>query len=116
MALAKKATDVVMDVKKVALPATMMVCVSLLWTVSKSFSFALCLNVFRNTKTSSTPIPMITNSDTTFRIPKVVMPRTTLYTKNARGKQVMMASSPKKVENGENPLRTNIRTRMSTPL
>ena len=60
-ALAKKATVVVAEVKKVAAVATMIVCVSLLCTVFSPSRSLDCLNVLINTNISSTPIPITTN-------------------------------------------------------
>lgn len=74
IALAKKATEVVMEVKNVALLASMMVWVILLCTVLRPVRREDCLNVFRKTKMSSTPIPMITKNETTLSRPNVLIP------------------------------------------
>ena len=63
-ALAKKATDVVTEVKKVALLASKMVCASLFSGVSIPARLADCLKVLIKTKMSSTPIPIITKAET----------------------------------------------------
>ena len=74
IALAKKATAVVMEVKKVALLASMMVCVILLCTVLRPASRDDCLKVLMKTKMSSTPMPMMTKNEITLSRPNVLIP------------------------------------------
>ena len=95
IALAKKATAVVMEVKKVALLASMMVCVILLCTVLRPASCDDCLKVLMKTKMSSTPMPMMTKNEITLSKPNVLIPErerrereTQILTNNNRYMQV----------------------------
>ena len=74
IAVAKKATAVVMEVKKVALLASMMVWVILLCTVLRPASRDDCLKVLMKTKMSSTPMPMMTKKEITLSKPNVLIP------------------------------------------
>ena len=74
IALAKKATEVVIEVKNVALLASMMVWVILLCTVLRPARREDCLKALMKTRISSTPMPMMTKREMRLRRPTVLIP------------------------------------------
>ena len=107
---------VVAEVRKVAEVATRIVCVSLWWTVSSPSRYLDCLNVFKKTNTSSTPIPIITNVVATESRLNVSYCRKTRYTNAATTQHITIATAAQMVRERENPVKMIIIMRMMTAL